>query len=93
MVSGCPKFWSFVIKFPLRHHMYVRVYMCAISDSSSRIEVELSPGGLLPEAVRYHGDLASLAEQLQSSQCVHLVQYATSSRQAWGDRLREKVVK
>ena len=69
------------------------MFMYMISDCSSRIELELSPGGSLPEAVRYHGDLASLVEQLQSSQCARLVQYATSSRQAWGDRLREKVVK
>ena len=73
---------------------FVGGYTCirCISFVSSRIEVQLSPGGVVSEAVQSCGELRSLVEQLHSSECGRLVDYATSSLQWWEERLREKIV-
>ena len=65
----------------------------AVSDCSSRIEAELSPGGDLSVAVGCHGDLVTVATQLESSRCRHLVEYSASCVVWWGERLRERTVR
>ena len=58
---------------------------------SSSIEVQLAPGGVVSEAARFHQDLATVSQQLVSSQCQHLADYAAATLHYWEEKLRSQV--